>query len=206
MSLVNRCLWSTNGWMATVVLGLVGASGCGSGPATAPTSYAAYNSKGGTFACEYPEGWTEKGGGGRGPEWAKFENGSALIHVTTGVAGSLMADVASAGQGTSDEPIPPELEPVHGIHKDGLEAAERDYGGYQESGEPQVLEAALGPARLSEFTAATTFGSGLHGYRATILGHDKAVTIICVCPESDWKTLQPAFDHLLGTMRRGHAE
>jgi hypothetical protein len=44
------------------------------------------------------------------------------------------------------------------------------------------------------------------GYRATALGHDKDVTVFCVCPESDWKTLQPAFDRLLGSLKRGHAE
>jgi hypothetical protein len=205
MVLIHR---SFGAWCIALALGsgLAGVAGCGSAPITAPTSYAEYNSKNGTFACEYPEDWSEDGGGGRGPEWAKFESSPALIHVTTGVAGSLMADVANARQGTVEEPIPPELEPVHGIHEDGVEAAERDYSGYKETGEPQVIEVSLGPARRSEFTASTTFGSGLHGYRATILGHDKAVTVFCICPESDWKTLQPAFDHTLESMKRGHAE
>ena len=194
------------GYLVAVVSGLAGAIGCGSAPVTAPTAFTAYNSKNGTFACEYPEGWDADGGGGRGPEWAKFLSGPAEIRVSTGVAGSLMADVASSAGGTNLEPVPPELEPVHDIHMDGVEDAEKNYGGYKETGEPQVMEVSLGPARRSEFTASTTFGSGLHGYRATILGHDKAVTVFCICPESDWKTLQPAFDHLLGSLRRGQAE
>ena len=108
--------------------------------------------------------------------------------------------------GGGDEPVPPELEPVHEIHMSRVEEAEKEYGGYKEQGEPQVLEVSLGPARRSEFTAATTFGSGLHGYRATILGHDRDLTVYCICPETDWKALQPAFDHLLGSLKRGHAE
>jgi hypothetical protein len=199
-SLASACI------AVPLLICFAGLTGCGSAPATAPTAYTAYNSKEGTFACEYPEGWNADGGGGRGPEWAKFESGPALIHVSTGIAGSLMADVATARQGTVEEPIPPELEPVHDVHVDGMEAAARDYSGYKETGEPQVIEVALGPARRSEFTASTTFGSGLHGYRATVLGHDKAVTVILVCPESDWKTLQPAFDHMLGSLKRGQAE
>lgn len=204
---VHRSLGSW-GYLFALVGGLAGVAGCGSAPATAPTAFTAYNSKEGTFACEYPEGWQADGGGGRGPEWAKFESGPALIRISTGLAGSLMAEVATANQGTSDNPLPPdpELEPVHSVHMDGVEEAERDYSGYKETGEPQVMEVKLGPARRSEFTSSTTFGSGLHGYRATILGHDKAVTVFCVCPESDWKTLQPAFDQLLGSLQRGHAE
>src|SRR5262245_23808360 len=123
------------GCLIALVSGMVAAAGCGSAPVAAPTAYSAYNSKNGTFACEYPEGWQESGGGGRGPEWAKFESGAALVRVGTGVAGSLIGEVATANQGTVTEPIPPELEPVHGIHADGKEEVEKDYSGYAETGE-----------------------------------------------------------------------
>lgn len=189
-----------------MVVGLAMTAGCGSAPVAAPTSYAAYNSKGGTFACEYPEGWQADGGGGRGPEWAKFVSGPALIHITTGLAGSVMNEIATAGQGTQEGPIPPELEPIHGIHQEAAEEVEREYSGYKETGEPQVLEVSLGPARKSEFTSTTSFGSGLHGYRATVAGKDKSVHVICICPDSDWPMLQPAFDKVLSSLKRGHAE
>jgi hypothetical protein len=188
----------------TLMLGL--AIGCGSGPAAAPTAFVEYNSKAGTFACEYPEGWQADGGGGRGPEWAKFTSGGAEINLATGLAASLVGDAAGGGTGFDDEPIPPELEPIHQIHVMGVEEAEGKFNGYKETGQPTVLEVSLGPARVSEFTAATTFGTGLHGYRATVLGHDKGVYVTCVCPESDWKTLQPAFDKLLASLHRGQAE
>ena len=197
-------LFSRTAYLVSLLAGLAVLDGCGSGPVKAPTAFADYNSKKGTFACQYPEGWESDGGGGRGPEWAKFKSGPAEIRINTGVTGSIMGELGSAGGG--DEPVPPELEPVHEIHMSRVEEAEKEYGGYKEQGEPQVLEVSLGPARRSEFTAATTFGSGLHGYRATILGHDRDLTVYCVCPETDWKALQPAFDHLLGSLKRGHAE
>ena len=181
-------------------------AGCGSEPVTAPSSYAAYNSPGGTFALEYPEGWQADGGGKRGLEWAKFKAGAAQIAVDTGVAGSLMGEVGGSLAGGEEGELPPELEPVHGVHEAGVEAAEKEYSGYKEVSEPAVLDVRLGPARRSEFTASSTFGSGLHGYRVTVLGHDKSVHLVGVCPESDWKTLQPGFDHVLSTLRRGQAE
>jgi hypothetical protein len=186
---------------------MLSASGCGSAPAAAPTAYGEYNSPGGTFACEYPDGWQADGGGKRGLEWAKFKSGSSEIRVDTGVAGSLMGDIAGTlGGKTGEEELGPEFEPVHDVHIAGQDWAEKEYSGYKEVGEPAVLDVRVGPARSSEFTASSTFGSGLHGYRATMLGNDKAVTVICVCPESDWKTLQPAFDHVLSTFKRGVAE
>jgi len=187
-------------------IGLAMVAGCGSEPVSAPTTYAAYNSPGGTFALEYPDGWEADGGGKRGLEWAKFTSGPAQIRVDTGVAGSLMGDIAGTLGGSEEGAMTPELEPVHDVHLAGLEAAEKEYSGYQEVGEPAVLDVRLGPARRSEFTASSTFGGGLHGYRVTMLGHDKSVHVACVCPESDWNTLQPAFDQVLSTFRRGQAE
>jgi hypothetical protein len=193
--------------VVVMAIGLAPFVGCGSAPAAAPTAYADYNSPGGTFACEYPEGWESDGGGKRGLEWAKFISGSAEVRVDTGVAGSLMGDIAGTlGGKTGEEELGPEFEPVHDVHLAGMDWAEKEYSDYKEVGEPAVLDVKVGPARRSEFTASSTFGGGLHGYRSTMLGNDKAVTVICVCPESDWKTLQPAFDHVLSTFRRGQAE
>jgi hypothetical protein len=175
----------------------------------APTDFADYNSPGGTFACVYPADWQSDGGGARGLEWAKFTSGPAEVRLEAGVAGSLMAGdgpVQTGQFGLSPEEASPELEPIHGLHVMGKKSAEEKYSGYKEVGEVEVIEAPLGPARRSEFTASSTFGSGLRGYRATALGHNKAVYVYCVCPESDWKTLQPAFDKMLSSMRRGEAE
>jgi hypothetical protein len=184
---------------------LAGVIGCGAGPVAAPTEFAEYNSPGGTFACEYPKNWQADGGGKRGLEWAKFTSGPAQIKIDTGVAASLMGDIADSFGGETEE-LGPEFEPVHSVHADGQRAAEEEFSGYKEIGEIEVLEAPLGPARHNQFTAASTFGSGLHGFRATLLGKDKSVHVTCVCPESDWKTLQPAFEKVLASLKRGRAE
>jgi hypothetical protein len=197
---VGGCL-ATAAWLATSIVVL--ASGCGPAPAVAPTSYVKYNHKSGTFACEYPQGWEADGGGKHDQIWATFQSGPAEIRIRGDLAGSLRSDAMG---GRDQGNLPPELQPVQRIHEGTRRDAESNYTGYQELGPPRPLEMSLGPARVSEFTASTTFGSGLHGYRVTVLGHDKRVTVFCLCPDSDWKTLQPAFDHLLGSLERGVAE
>ncbi len=96
------------------------------------------------------------------------------------------------------------FEPVDGLHSSNIPQAEEDYDGYTDlPGSPMVLNCELGAARTSEFTAKTTFGGKIHGYRTTIIAHDLGLIIFCTCPESDWKALKPAFDHLLGSLERG---
>ena len=84
--------------------------------------------------------------------------------------------------------------------------AERKYPGYAEVGSPEELKVTLGPGRKSEFTASSTFGTGLHGYRVTVLGHNKRVEVYALCPEGDWKTMQPVFDKVIGSLVRGNPE
>ncbi len=192
--------------LVSVAAAIVSTIGCGSGPATAPTSFADYNSSVGTFACKYPEGWEMKGGGKRGLEWAKFTSGSSEIRIDAGAAGSLMGDIAKNMGHMDPDSANPEEQPVQAVHTAGAKDAAKNFSGYKEVGDAQVFEAPLGPARRSEFTASTSFGSGMHGYRATILAHDKSVYITCVCPESDWQTLEPAFDTVLKSVHRGQAE
>jgi hypothetical protein len=180
--------------------------GCGSAPLVAPTAYSEYNAKDGTFACDYPDGWSADGGGKNGPLWATFASGPAEIRIDADLAGSLLGSIASSATPDEMEEAAAEFEPVHQVHESGKKAGEQKYSGYKEVGLPQVLTVSLGPARKSEFTAASTFGSGLHGYRATVLARDKRVVVYAVCPEADWKTLQLGFDHVLSTLRRGDAQ
>lgn len=181
-------------------------TGCGSAPIAAPTTYSEYNARDGTFACDYPDGWEADGGGKNGPQWAKFATGSALIDVNADLAGSLMGGIASSFTPDGIEEAAIEFEPVHRLHVKDKESAERKFSNYAEVGNPQVLEVSLGPGRKSEFTAASTFGTGLHGYRVTVLGHDKRVVAYAVCSEGDWATLAPAFDRVLSSLKRGMAE
>lgn len=180
--------------------------GC-SGSATIPTSYTLYNSKDGSFACEAPEGWTIAGGGGKSgsPTWARFESGPAMIEVKSSFVGSLLSD--SQRSANPDGSLPPEFEPVHGFHIDVMEQAKEKYNEYAETPtSPVPVECPLGPARISEFTAKTSFGTAQHGYRGTVIGHDKGLIIYCHCPESDWQALKPSFEKIFATMERGTAE
>lgn len=193
------------GFLCTLAA-LVTAVGCGSGPAAAPTTFSDYNSSGGTFACKYPDGWKAEGGGKRGLEWAKFVSGSTEIRVDAGAAASLMGDIAkNLGKMEDDSPAP-ELTPVYAVHTSRKEEAEKNFSGYKEVGKIELFEAPLGPACRNEFTSATSFGTALHGYRATLLGNDKGVYVSCICPETDWDTLEPAFDTILKSLHRGQAE
>lgn len=192
----------------SLVLSSIAMIGCGSGTVQIPTSYTTYNTKDGTFACDAPDGWEIKGGGkgsGSSPVWAKFISGPAMIHLKTSLVASLMS--GPGGNRKSDPNFPAQLEPVHGIHVKMLEEVEKEFDEYTEiAGSPIVMNCSLGPARLSEFTFKTSFGGEMHGYRVTIIGRDKGVYAFCLCPESDWKSLNPVFDKVLASIERGTAE
>jgi len=175
--------------------------GCGSGSAVVPTSFAPYSSAEGEFACEYPEGWESKGGGKHGRLWARFTSGPAEIHIKSSVMGNIMSDSQSR---SSSDGSALGFEPVDQLHKFFKAEAEDDFDGYaDEPGSPMVLNCPLGAGRTSEFTSKTTFGGKIHGYRTSIIARDLGLIIICTCPESEWKAIKPAFDHLLGSLERG---
>jgi hypothetical protein len=205
MKRAHRLIYSI-GSIAVISTGWICVAGCGTAPVPAPTAYTAFNSKPGTFACEYPEGWQEEGGGKRGLEWAKFTSGPAEIRIDTGVGASLIGDLARSANTLEGGEVLPEEEPVHQVHLAYEKDAAKSFSGYNEVAQPEIIDIPIGGARRSEFTAQSTFGSALHGYRATALTRDKGVFITCICPETDWKTLQPAFDHVLKSLKRGVAE
>ncbi len=196
----------TVGLMILVAPWVLAMAGCGSPPVPSPTAFGNFNSKDGTFQCEYPEDWEAKGGGRKGPTWAKFTHGSAEIKVTADVAGSVLGDIAGGGSRIEDVELPPELQPVAKVHEFGKNQAEESDRSYTEVGEPQVVDNRLGPSRYSEFTTSGTFGGSIRGYRATILARDKRVVVYCTCSDSDWTTLQPAFVQVLTSFKRGREE
>ena len=72
--------------------------------------------------------------------------------------------------------------------------------GYQE-GPMQKLESRVGDARISEWTAD---GGKTHGYRVTMLGSQREMTVICIAPERNWAILQPAFQHMIASVVPGN--
>ncbi|MEM8945718.1 MAG: hypothetical protein AAGD11_11085 [Planctomycetota bacterium] len=179
--------------------------GCGGGSAVIPTSYSSYNAKDGSFACDTPDGWEIKGGGKSGtPVWAKFTSGSALIHFKASSTNRL-ANASMTGRGAEANEVPA-FAPVHLLHIEAMKQAEEEFEGYSETVGPTVMNCPLGPARMSEFTFDTTFGTLMHGYRISIIGFDRGVNVFCICPDNDWKTLKPVFDKVLASIVRGEVE
>lgn len=187
--------------IAFIALGILAIAGCGGGAATVPTSFTHYNAKDGTFACDAPEGWEIKGGGKRGPVWAKFTSGGAVVRINGSLSDSLMGD-AMGGRNADLQAEALELAPVHILHVANEDKARDEYSGYAElDGYPQELDCRCGPARVSEFTSG-----GKQGYRVTCLAHDKGLTIYCVAPAKQWDELKPSFDRILASLERGIRE
>jgi len=176
-------------------------AGCG-GRVPAPTSYTAYNAKDGSFQCDCPDGWNCEGGG-KGHQWATFSSGGAQIDIETGVLGSALGDMYAARNAMMGDMVPDEsMTPVAQVHEVEKKAFAEDRKDYQEQ-TPTTIKSGMGDVRKAEFTQSGTLGGKLHGYRATALASNVRVQIVCMCPESNWATLQPAFDRVIQSLRPG---
>jgi len=179
-----------------VVVGLLAltVAGCGAS-AAAPKSYKHYSAKDGAFACDYPEGWEANGGGQSLMYWARFESGSAKIKVEADSSGSMMATASRPnGDAPGAEPI------VASLHEMRKRQVAEEYGSNYKENTAKKVESKLGEGRMAEFLADASLGGSIHGYRATFLAHDHRLTVLCECPQSDWKTLKPAFLHVIQSM------
>lgn len=194
---------------------ILGTAGCGGGPVSAPTGYAEWNAKDGTFRIDYPDDWKAEGGGRHSVQWATFTKGSAMIDVKVSFSESVQGDIlgggAGVGQATTimgpegdssgeDEPPPP----VAILHEAKKKNFAKQYSEYKEQAAIKI-QPSLGEGRKSEFTAATSFRK-IHGYRTSILNSNRGITIICQCAEADWNTLKPAFDKILDGVTLGVKE
>ena len=63
----------------------------------------------------------------------------------------------------------------------------------------------LGDSRKSEFTGSGLLNGAFHGYRVTALSRDKRIRVVCRCSESQWQSLQPAFDKMIASVAMGTA-
>ncbi|SIN86703.1 hypothetical protein SAMN05444166_1348 [Singulisphaera sp. GP187] len=184
-----------------VVFGLVVISGCG-GAVPAPKTFVAFHSPSGRFSCDYPQGWeTTSAGKPESPNaWAKFTSGHAEIRVEADLAGSLLGDMAkSTGStfGVEEEP------PVARIHPMGERQMKEDFTNYKEREPKSFQSKGIGEGRRSTFIADQTLGGKIYGYRATLLANDRRITVVCTCPATNWKTLKPAFETVVASIRQG---
>ncbi len=183
----------------------------------APKSFKSFETPDKSVAGVGPDGWTKKRSAGLGGTigGVSFTRGSAQISVTADLAGSLMGDMAAAANAQISNvsdilpggQAPPAKPPVEKLHEAGASDMEESFETYNEQ-PMKPLQSALGDARISEFTGKTqkdmmSQGYPAHGYRATILGTEKRVTVLCYCTDKDWKNLKPAFDKVIGSLKPG---
>jgi hypothetical protein len=94
----------------------------------------------------------------------------------------------------------PAIERLHDANRKTYEIAMRDY----EEQAAQPFQTPAGEARLSEFTAKDgILGSTVRGYRATILGRDRGITVFAKCSDGNWAALQPAFTRVIHSIGPG---
>ncbi len=166
--------------------------------AVLPTSYKTYTAIDNSFSCDQPGGWAlrETGATNGNLATAAFQSGAARVRVISDATGSVMGDLAGAGN--SSLPPAQQVPAVQKIHMMDKNQLAVSLPGYDE-GDAQPLQSASGEARVSEWTA----GGSLRGYRVTMLGREREFTVICFCPESDWPVLRPAFQRIIGSVKPG---
>ena len=190
------------------ILLLVGLfAGCGT-TIPVPKSYAQLHAKDGTFCVDYPEGWTaEKGGRPDGSiQWAKAYFGNAKARVDATFEDSVIGDIVSMGGGSAilggEEPYDEES-PQAVIHARHIKTYEETLPGYRERN-PTAIRVSLGDAIRTEFVCRPGMVK-MHGYRATVLTSKRSVTFLAYGPDSQWDTLEPIFDKMMRSLKRGAA-
>lgn len=177
---------------------------------SAPAAFKRFASTDKTFVCESPVGWDKTtqmehavAGG------ALFTKGGARVRIGSDLMGSLMGDIAAAQNtsvsglgamvGVRAQPKPP----VEAVHAMGQKRLAADFKNYQEM-PAKPFNSQVGDARFSEFTADGGFLVGkVKGYRVTMLGTERRVTVVCQCPEANWPTLQKSFARIIQSVAPG---
>src|SRR5262249_59371004 len=136
------------------------------------------------------KGWQLQSGGRKSAYWVSAEKGGATIKVYESLTGSLLGDIAGAGQ--ADPNVSDELLPVSRVHNMKQKTFAEEYSNYRE--DPAVtVETRFGKARRSEFTAKAGLGGKVRGFRATALGAITQISVVCICSPGDSDALAPAF-------------
>lgn len=73
-----------------------------------------------------------------------------------------------------------------------------------EEAPPQAFRSQSGDARWSAYTAQGNMLIGkVKGYRATIMGSERAIYVNCLASEKDWPKLDKAFQRVIGSVAPG---
>jgi hypothetical protein len=78
-----------------------------------------------------------------------------------------------------------------------------EFSNYQEREAKSFQSKGFGEGRKAIFIADQTFGGKTFGYRATLLSGDRRITVITMCPATNWQTLKKGFDTVIASLRQG---
>src|SRR5262249_29522499 len=143
------------------------------------------------FAFECPTAWKVSEKGKRGKRDIQIRKGSMLITMDEGMAGSLVGNIAQAGN--RGQEVSEEFTPIAQVHR--MRKPKEVSAAYQEGQAVTVVTRGFGKARMSEFTEGSK-----RGFRATVLRHETALDIFCTCRASDFETLRPVFERLIKSL------
>ncbi|HLA83692.1 MAG TPA: hypothetical protein VJL29_02775 [Thermoguttaceae bacterium] len=193
------------GAVATCLVGLILCCWAGCMVKTpAPDSYVPYTAKDGSFQCDRPDGWTPNEG--KNPRHNAFSLGNAEIRIEVSPLDALHLDQTADKNATTNN-SPPDVEKPAAPRSLAAQAHEakrkifNDFKVEYDERDPTVVQTGLGDACRSEFTASDRLIGPVHGYRVTVPVGDQYVHVVCACPESDWPTLRPAFNHVIASLR-----
>lgn len=185
----------------------------------APKALRPYTAPDKSFICKVPQEWRRQETGGMGiMSGVKVEKASAQIDIMSDLQGSLMGDMARA-QNAQVESIegmaPPGMNlprmekprpPVEQIHQSDADKVRGDLENFQE-GPMREFPSPLGDARVTEWTGEQKGMLGavnkIHGYRVTILGNERRVSVVSRCNEADWPKLKQAFQTVTMSLAPG---
>jgi hypothetical protein len=167
----------------------------------APATYDAVDCPDKTFSCKAPAGWHVTTIGVEGSTVGRviMSEAAAKITVSSDMQASFMAD------GWRSPTAPPGSVVMH-LHKWYKENGDELPGGYADQPPSLFQSGVSGPndSCATEWTGDGGLIAGkLHGYRVTMIGHDRVFTVLCQCPESNWSTLKGAFVEVINSVIPG---
>lgn len=182
----------------TLALALI--SGCAKPKPVVPASFNPYTSSDKAFVCDAPAGWSVDGyGSGATSSGVTFKSADAKINVDSDEQGSFMGDALT-------NPMTSGLvgggsvaggSPVDKLHAMNASKVSDNVDGYVELS-TTAATLPYGPTRWTLYS-----GKDVRGYRLTILGHDRCITINCQCTPAEWAALTPVFQRVIFSVKQG---
>jgi predicted Zn finger-like uncharacterized protein len=162
----------------------------------APKNFVSFRVPDGSFRVDFPSDWKHKLEGQTNRYVVDLSQGRATFHIIQGPLESLEADIAAAGEGAEADL---ELAFLTRAHEQRRAAVTEGVANYQQE-EPEPVDTRFGRGLRSTFTAIANDRYPMRGYRATLRAAGKLYDILCMCPETDWENLQPAFARMIESM------